>query len=61
MPPPWRRAVEVRSNLRQGRIARVILCAEGRMVLLQGFVKKTRKTPQPDLELARKRQKEVDR
>ena len=53
---------EVRSNLTQGRVARVIFCAaEGRMVLLHGFVKKTQKTPQPDLELARKRQKEVDR
>lgn len=53
---------EVRSNLTQGRIARVIFCAtEGRMVLLHGFVKKTQKTPQPELELARKRQKEVER
>ena len=53
---------EVRSNLTQGRVARVVFCAaEGRMVLLHGFVKKTQKTPQPDLELARKRQKEVDR
>lgn len=31
------------------------------MVLLHGFVKKTQKTPQTDLELARKRQKEVER
>lgn len=53
---------EVRSSLTQGRIARVIFCAsEGRMVLLHGFVKKTQKTPRPDLELARKRQKEVER
>ena len=53
---------EVRSSLTQGRIARVIFCAsEGRMVLLHGFVKKTRTTPQPDLELARQRQKEVER
>ena len=53
---------EVRSNLPQGRIARVIFCvAEGRMVLLHGFEKKTQKTPQADLELARKRQKEVER
>jgi phage-related protein len=53
---------EVRSDLPGGRIARVIFCtAQGRMVLLHGFVKKTQKTPQPDLEMARKRQKEVER
>lgn len=53
---------EVRSTLTQGRIARVIFCAkDGRMVLLHGFVKKRQKTPQADLELARTRQKEVER
>jgi phage-related protein len=53
---------EMRSNLTGGRIARVIFCvADGRMVLLHGFVKKTQKTPYPDLELARKRQKEIER
>ncbi len=47
---------EVRSSLRQGRIARVIFCVEHqRMVLLHGFVKKSRKTPQRDIELALKR------
>lgn len=51
---------EVRSNLPHGRIARVIFCVSGgRMVLLHGFEKKAQKTPQPDLELARKRQKEI--
>lgn len=53
---------EVRSNLPHGRIARVIFCASrGQMVLLHGFEKKSQATPQPDLELARKRQKEVER
>ena len=53
---------EVRSNLTQGRIARVIFCvSEGHMVLLHGFVKKTQKTPAPDLDLARTRQKDVER
>lgn len=53
---------EIRSNLIHGRIARVIFCiSSGRMVLLHSFVKKTQKTPQSDLELARKRQKEVER
>ena len=52
---------EVRSNLLSHKIARVIFCtAQGRMVLLHGFVKRTQKTPQPDLELARKRQKEIE-
>jgi phage-related protein len=52
---------EVRSNLTHGRIARVIFCvAHGRMVLLHGFIKKTQKAPQGDLDIARKRQKEVE-
>ncbi len=51
---------EVRSELTQGRIARVLFCThEGRMVLLHGFIKKTQKTPDTDLDLARKRMKEV--
>ena len=52
---------EVRSDLAGGRIARVIFCiVRSEMVLLHGFVKRTQKTPQPDLELARKRQKEIE-
>jgi phage-related protein len=52
---------EVRSNLSHGRIARVIFCVHaGNMVLLHGFEKKTQKTPKPDLEIARKRQKETE-
>jgi phage-related protein len=51
---------EVRSDLASHRIARVIFCvAQQHMVLLHGFIKKTPKTPQPDLDLARKREKEV--
>ncbi len=53
---------EVRSKLSNNRIARVIFCAsQGFMVLLHAFIKKTQKTPQSDLELARARRKEVDR
>jgi phage-related protein len=53
---------EVRSNLAHGRIARVIFCVSGgNMVLLHGFEKKSQKTPKPDLEIARKRQKETER
>jgi phage-related protein len=52
---------EVRTTLSHGRIARVIFCVHaGSMVLLHGFEKKTQKTPKQDLELARKRQKEVE-
>jgi len=51
---------EVRSNLTQSRIARVVFCEEGgRMVLLHAFIKKTQKTPAADLELALKRKKEI--
>ncbi|MCU1314194.1 MAG: hypothetical protein JWM54_1951 [Acidobacteriaceae bacterium] len=47
---------EVRSTLSQNRIARVVfyIDAKGRMVLLHGFIKKAPKTPQADLEMARK-------
>lgn len=52
---------ELRSSLSGSRIARVIFCAAQRkMVLLHGFIKKTQKTPQSELDLARTRQKEVD-
>lgn len=53
---------EVRSSLPNGRIARVVFSSsDGRMILLHGFVKKSQRTPKPDLELARSRQKELDR
>jgi phage-related protein len=47
---------EVRSSLAQNRIARVLFYIDkrGRMVLLHGFIKKTRKTPSDDLDLARR-------
>lgn len=49
---------EVRINLPSNRIARVIFSiVEERMVLLHGFIKKTRKTPKSDLDLARERKK----
>jgi phage-related protein len=52
---------EVRSNL-PNRIARVLFCIEaGQMVLLHGFIKKDRETPDADLELARERMKLVVR
>jgi phage-related protein len=49
---------EVRSHLPHGRIARVIFCVDqGQMILLHGFIKKTQKTPQREIELALKRKK----
>lgn len=51
---------EVRSDVSDGRIARVMFCiAEGQMVLLHGFIKKQQQTPAGDLALAQNRQKEV--
>jgi len=42
-------------QLPRGRIARVLFCLEqGRMMLLHGFIKKTQKTPQRDIDLALK-------
>lgn len=50
---------EVRSRL-DDRIARVIFVAEGReIILLHGFIKKTQKTPQQELDLALKRKKQL--
>jgi phage-related protein len=46
---------EVRSRLPE-RIARIIFSVEDdKMVLLHGFIKKSEKTPLPDLQLARQR------
>lgn len=53
---------EVRSTLPSHRIARVLFgVAEGRMVILHGFIKKTPKTPAADLRLARDRWREWKR
>ncbi len=54
---------EVRTNLKENRIARVLFYIDklGRMVLLHGFIKKTRKTPDEDLELARNNQRKHKR
>ena len=51
---------EVRSDLTDGKIGRVIFCVtRERMVLLHSFVKRTQKTPARDLRLALRRMKEV--
>ena len=52
---------EVRSSLVSDRIARVIICIhDSELVALHGFIKKTQKTPKGDLDLAARRQKELD-
>ncbi|MBL4537125.1 MAG: type II toxin-antitoxin system RelE/ParE family toxin [Oceanicaulis sp.] len=51
---------EVRSSLPGNRIARVLFCVEdGQMILLHGFIKKTRATPKADLDLAWGRKKDI--
>jgi len=47
---------EVRTNLPQNKIARVLFCFyEGKMILLHGFIKKSQKTPKQQLNLALER------
>ena len=51
---------EVRSALKCRRIARVLFFVEnGRIGVVHGFIKKTQKTPAQDLDLARRRMKEM--
>lgn len=51
---------EIRTDLSSNRIARVLLSQHaGSLVALHGFIKKTQKTPDDELALARKRQKEL--
>jgi phage-related protein len=53
---------EIRTDLPTKRTARVLICLyRGHLVALHGFIKKTRTTPESDLALARKRQRELER
>ena len=54
---------EVRTSLGRRRIARVLfyIDANERMVLLHGFIKKTQKTPNQDLDLARSNKRKHER
>lgn len=53
---------EIRTELPTRRTARVLICLyREHLVALHGFIKKTRTTPDEDLTLARKRQKELER
>ncbi len=50
---------EIRSRL-DNRIARILFVfSDGEIVLLNGFIKKTQKTPKQEIELARKRAKNI--
>ena len=52
---------EVRTNLPDKTIARVLFCfCGGELFALHGFIKKSRRTPPEDLQLARKRKAEVE-
>lgn len=51
---------EVRSNISDKRIARVIFTVISEyMILLNGFIKKDQKTPKNEIALAEKRKKEI--
>ena len=51
---------EIRTHLPSNRIARVLLGADdGVLVALHAFIKKTQKTPPSELDVARKRLKEL--
>ena len=52
---------EVRTRL-DDRVVRVFFCVSGElMVLLHGFIKKSRRTPKDDLDLARRRKRELEK
>ncbi len=56
-----KRLFEIRSNITDGRIARVLFAVvDEEMVLLHGFIKKTQRTPVRELNLALKRLKEYE-
>ena len=49
---------EIRSRLSKRRIARILFTVrDSKMILLHGFIKKSQRTPQKDLNLARNRRK----
>jgi phage-related protein len=50
---------ELRSSLGSNRIGRILFCFfDGRLLALHGFIKKTQKTPEDALKLARQRMRE---
>ena len=52
---------ELRSDLSRNRIARILFSVRGgKILVLHSFIKKTQKTPDDDLALARRRNREFD-
>ena len=52
---------EVRTYLPSRRISRVLICFhDGMLVALHAFIKKTQKTPEAELRVARRRKAEID-
>ena len=52
---------EVRTNLEGGRIARVLFFfRNNELILLNGFMKKSQKTPKSELDIAKKRKREAE-
>lgn len=52
---------EIRTDLPSKKIARVFICFHtGTLYALHGFIKKTQKTPDAELDLARRRKKEIE-
>jgi len=53
---------ELRFSLTTRRIARVIVCVfVNELYAIHGFIKKTQKTPEVDLDLARRRKRQLER
>ena len=62
VPPDGKGLWQILTDLPAKRTARVLLCLyREHLVMLHGFIKKTRATPDDDLATARKRQKELER
>jgi len=52
---------EIRTRLFDKKIARVFFCFyDNKLILLHGFIKKAQKTPKPELDIAKKRKREVE-
>ncbi|MGK2905550.1 MAG: type II toxin-antitoxin system RelE/ParE family toxin [Desulfuromonadales bacterium] len=51
---------EIRTNL-DNKIARVLICfSDNQIILLHGFIKKSKKTPDNDLKLAKRRKDKIN-
>ena len=58
----WETGCGNSTDLASKRTARILLCLhDDHLVALHGFIKKTRRTPEEDLSLARQRKRELQR